>query len=211
MLTFMDNESDGRSVILDTSRRALEAARDLTKGLADGELHVVHVIPPLRGPLGPGDFASGAEVELLQAIERASKELGEVCADAQKGIPARVQGHVRVGDADREIVQLASDIAADLVVVGTHGRSGIERVLLGSVAEQVVRRAPCAVLTVKPKELAAWAKIEPPCPDCVKAQRESKGERLWCERHSEHHPRARLHYEYPATYGVGAMTFRTPD
>lgn len=215
MLTFMDGESDGRSVILvaldfsETSRRALDVARDLTKGQPNPELHVVHVLPPVRGPIGPGELASAGEVELLRDLDHASNELGAVCAAAQQGIDARVEGHVRIGDPDREIVQLASDIAADLVVVGTHGRTGIARALLGSVAEQVVRRAPCAVLTVKPKQLAAWAKIEPPCPECVKVQRETKGERLWCERHSERHPRARLHYAYPQAYGIGSMSFRS--
>jgi nucleotide-binding universal stress UspA family protein len=57
---------------------------------------------------------------------------------------------VRFGDAGDAIAQLASDIEADLVVVGTHGHRGLERLLLGSVAENVVRLAPCPVLVVRP-------------------------------------------------------------
>jgi hypothetical protein len=115
---------------------------------------------------------------------------------------------VRSGEADREIVQVASDVSADLIVVGTHGRTGIERLIVGSVAERVLRFAPCPVLAVRPKALPAWPAIEPPCPDCVKVQRETSGAKLWCERHSEHHPRGHSYREYPASFGVGSMSFR---
>jgi nucleotide-binding universal stress UspA family protein len=53
------------------------------------------------------------------------------------------------GDAATEILQLIQDTGADLVVMGTHGRTGLARFLMGSVAEQIVRKAPCPVLTVK--------------------------------------------------------------
>jgi nucleotide-binding universal stress UspA family protein len=53
------------------------------------------------------------------------------------------------GDAVDEILRVARDADADLIVLGTHGRTGLGRLLMGSVAEQVVRRAPCPVLVVK--------------------------------------------------------------
>ncbi len=53
------------------------------------------------------------------------------------------------GDAATEIIDLAQDIKADLIVMGTHGRTGVGRLLMGSVAEAVLRRAPCPVLTLK--------------------------------------------------------------
>jgi universal stress protein A len=56
---------------------------------------------------------------------------------------------VRSGAAHQEIVDLATDERADLVIMGTHGRSGLTRVLLGSVAERVIRFAPCPVLTAR--------------------------------------------------------------
>src|SRR5205807_909314 len=61
----------------------------------------------------------------------------------------RVEHRLEEGDAAAEIVRVAQEIHCDLIVMGTHGRTGIGRLLLGSVAEQVLRRAPCAVLTVK--------------------------------------------------------------
>jgi len=86
------------------------------------------------------------------------------------------------------VAQLASDLEAELVVVGTHGRRGLRRLLLGSVAEGVVRLSPCPVLVVRPRELAPEVpKIEPPCPRCLEARRASGGAELWCEQHREKH------------------------
>jgi nucleotide-binding universal stress UspA family protein len=61
----------------------------------------------------------------------------------------RVERLLKEGDAPREILQAAKEIAADLIVLGTHGRTGVARLLMGSVAEAVVRKAPCPVLAVK--------------------------------------------------------------
>jgi nucleotide-binding universal stress UspA family protein len=56
----------------------------------------------------------------------------------------------REGRAAQGIADAAIDVGADLIVIGTHGRTGIAHMLLGSVAEQVVRTAPCSVLTIRP-------------------------------------------------------------
>jgi nucleotide-binding universal stress UspA family protein len=69
-------------------------------------------------------------------------------ASSAHGVSARWL--LRVGGAWQEIVGAAIDEHADLIVMGTHGRTGLERLLLGSVAEHVVRRAPCPVITVPP-------------------------------------------------------------
>ncbi len=60
---------------------------------------------------------------------------------------------VRFGSAVREIVHAAEELGADLIVMSTHGRTGLRHVLMGSVAEKVVRFAKCPVLTVKPEEV----------------------------------------------------------
>lgn len=60
-----------------------------------------------------------------------------------------VEHHLKEGDPATEILQFAQEIKCDLIVMGTHGRTGLGRLFLGSVAEQVLRKAPCAVLTVK--------------------------------------------------------------
>jgi nucleotide-binding universal stress UspA family protein len=60
-----------------------------------------------------------------------------------------VERNLQVGDAAEEIVRLAGKANCDLIVMGTHGRSGLGRLLMGSVAEKVLRKAPCPVVTVK--------------------------------------------------------------
>ncbi|HEX7451222.1 MAG TPA: universal stress protein [Polyangiaceae bacterium] len=63
----------------------------------------------------------------------------------------RLVTHIRADDPGHQIAQLASEVAADLLVIGTHDRHGLPRLLLGSVAETVGRLAPCSVLVVRPK------------------------------------------------------------
>jgi universal stress protein A len=63
---------------------------------------------------------------------------------------------LRQGEAAREIVREAQEAAADLVVIGSHGQTGLTRFLMGNTAEQVVRTAPCATLLVKPQSDARF-------------------------------------------------------
>ncbi len=88
-------------------------------------------------PLGP------ASDELRERSEGRLRELL-----AQVPTP-NAQTHVGAGRASSEIVRFAEELAADLIVVASHGLTGIRHMLLGSVTEQVVRRAPCPVFTVK--------------------------------------------------------------
>lgn len=65
------------------------------------------------------------------------------------------QLEVRIGSPASEIVSAATDLKADLICIGTHGRGGIAHFFLGSVAEKVVRQAPCPVLTIRPNAVKA--------------------------------------------------------
>jgi nucleotide-binding universal stress UspA family protein len=78
--------------------------------------------------------------------ERLREQLHKVVSQDPK-VP--VEHRLVEGDAATEILRLAGDSKCDLIVMGTHGRTGLGRLLMGSVAEQVVRKAPCPVLTVK--------------------------------------------------------------
>jgi len=73
----------------------------------------------------------------------------------QKVGKAGYEIEVMVGDPGIEILQLAKRLRADLIVMATHGRKGFRHIVLGSVAEAVVREAPCPVLTVRPNPPAA--------------------------------------------------------
>lgn len=104
----------------------------------------------------PADFSSCSE-EAWALAQRVAESLGSemVLVHVFAALhPARARGLkartvLRNGVPHQEIVQLASDERADIVIMGTHGRSGLSRVLLGSVAERVIHFAPCPVLTVR--------------------------------------------------------------
>jgi glycine betaine transporter len=95
-----------------------------------------------RTPSAPGEVMS---VDLLEMAQNDLKDL----AIATLNERLSVSQTVGVGEPAEEIVRLARDEAVDLIVMGTHGRSGFRHVLLGSVAETVLRTAPCPVFTVK--------------------------------------------------------------
>ena len=190
----------------DASAAALREAVRLASRMPHPELHVVHVFAVPQPSMTLGAVVA-PELAYLQQIDDGATLLGQWLEPYQGG-SLRLAGHVRVGAPAREIAQVASDVGAGLIVVGTNSRRGLDRFLVGSVAEALVRRAPCAVLAFRPREKPAWELIEPPCPDCVQTQTRTNRASLWCARHSEHHVHAHTYYEYPATFGVGAQTLR---
>jgi len=107
-------------------------------------LVVVHVkpIPPLLG----SEFGAVFPPEPADVYDSLWQQLSHA---RPRNTATPVAHHLCEGDAAAQILQLASDCKCDLIVMGTHGRTGVGRLLLGSVAEAVVRRAPCPVLTVK--------------------------------------------------------------
>jgi nucleotide-binding universal stress UspA family protein len=127
----------------DCAREAWEMAKRLSAA-AGGELIVCHVFPePLR--YGQGVYAGDPASSVARGWVKAA--LDDLVEEARaKGLAARAC--VRHGVAYQEIVALARDERADLIVIGTHGRGGVARMLVGSVTDRVVRLAPCPVLTV---------------------------------------------------------------
>jgi nucleotide-binding universal stress UspA family protein len=104
---------------------------------------VVHVIPP---PVAGYELAWAAPNS-----ERDPERLLARLHGLDPGTPLVSLAYLLAdGDAAAEVLRLAGELPADLIVMGTHGRTGLKRLLLGSVAEQVLRKAPCPVLTVKP-------------------------------------------------------------
>jgi nucleotide-binding universal stress UspA family protein len=83
------------------------------------------------------------------ARARAEKDMQLLLAPFEKGARIKIDRRIEVGVTSETIFRVASAGGHDLIVVGTHGRHGFDRLLLGSVAEKVVRGAPCSVLTVK--------------------------------------------------------------
>jgi len=183
--------------------QALARALEMANARPRSTVHVLQVTEP-RGDLlnpyaGTAPFEPGQEIPQLQAhVAGAMKKL--VARDGELTLE-RVVVHNEYASPAHALVRLGEAVDADLIVVGTHGRRAIPRLLLGSVAELVVRLAGCPVLVVRPKTQGqAVPQIEPPCSDCVQRRKETQGKALWCERHSQHHPRAHLYnYTEPST------------
>jgi nucleotide-binding universal stress UspA family protein len=199
-------------VAIDTTSAAshvLEVACGLGAALGGAaELHILHVIGVTQPVAAMGAAPIGTPTDVL---EGGRTVLDRACAEAATRFQGRIAGHLAAGDPWREIVQMASSLRADLVVVGTAGKTGLARMALGSVAESVVRHAGCPVLVVRPKDYHARVvpEIEPPCPDCTAIQNETSRAQLWCARHSAHHSHGRLHYEVPKGFAEGSMLIRT--
>lgn len=136
----------------DCAREAWEMAKRL--GAAVGaELIVCHIVPePLR--YGQGVYAGDPADDVARAWVKAA--LDDLVEQARAG-GLEARACLRRGLPYQEIVALARDERADLIVIGAHGRAGMSRMLLGSVTDRVVRLAPCPVLTVREPggELAA--------------------------------------------------------
>jgi nucleotide-binding universal stress UspA family protein len=117
-------------------RLACALARDY-----DACLIALHVMPT-EVVYGEGVVlppSHGYRLEMLEKLEELRAE----------GPGVRVETRLAEGNPAEQINRLAEEIPCDLIVMGTHGRTGLGRLLMGSVAEQVVRKAPCPVLTVK--------------------------------------------------------------
>jgi nucleotide-binding universal stress UspA family protein len=132
----------------DASYKALDYSIALARQF-DAKITLLHVVlvSYMAGEYGPIDLPE-LEAQLTTA---ARTKLDTV---AREKVPAGlVEGTlIRVGPAVYEIATTARDIKADLLIISTHGYTGLKRVLLGSVAENVVRQAPCPVLVVREKE-----------------------------------------------------------
>ncbi|MEZ6125611.1 MAG: universal stress protein [Planctomycetaceae bacterium] len=133
------------------SRRAMDYACAMASRF-ESELHLLHISPAAE-MLIPEAAALGAEnlVGHSEALEQAAKaQLDRLPPGGwENGKP--IIRATRIGAPFLEIVQYARDEEIDLIVLGTHGRSGLMHLLMGSVAENVVRKAPCPVMTVKPE------------------------------------------------------------
>ncbi|MBI4591540.1 MAG: universal stress protein [Candidatus Rokubacteria bacterium] len=123
---------------------ALELAR-----VFKAELVILHVVPPLTAP-PEGFFTRDVFSRYWEAArEEAEGELSKLLTQAERE-DIKVRSRVDKGRPADQILLAAAEEQAGLVVVGTAGRTGFRRVLLGSVADEVVRLAPCPVLTVGP-------------------------------------------------------------
>ena len=129
------------------SYAAIEPALELAEHFS-ARIFVVHVVAPV--PIIPGTTAPPAVdiPEMLNEIKRSSeKAIEELIKERLTGVEAGY--YVVQGKPAEEIISVAAKESADLIVISTHGESGLQRLVAGSVAEKVARLADCPVLTVR--------------------------------------------------------------
>jgi nucleotide-binding universal stress UspA family protein len=133
----------------DASRAAMEVGADLARRFG-AEVILLHAYP-IPGYTFPDGSVMASPKMMQELAEQAQRHLEGWRVDAERLVGApRVTIEKAIGEPAAEIVAFARDRAVDLLVLGTHGRTGIEHALMGSIAERVVRRAHCPVLTVRP-------------------------------------------------------------
>jgi nucleotide-binding universal stress UspA family protein len=132
----------------DFAQLSLNYAKEIATAY-NARLQLLHVV---EQAVHPSFYASGmvSIVDLIPDIEKKSIEAMERLVQKTKGLEINADFHVIEGHAAKDIIKFAESHNSDLIVIATHGLTGIKHLLLGSVAEKVVRMAPCPVFTVKP-------------------------------------------------------------
>ncbi|MBU2493425.1 MAG: universal stress protein [Bacteroidetes bacterium] len=131
----------------DYSKNALRYAVSFAK-LFNAKMYIQYVVEPA---VYPADFSLGqvaiptTDVDMAQ---RAENELNRL-AEEEIGTSVEYEKIIKTGKPFMEIIEAASEIDADLIIIATHGHTGVEHLLFGSTAEKVVRKSPCPVLTLR--------------------------------------------------------------
>lgn len=139
-------------IATDGSQRSIDAARRASELLRNADhvtlLTVLNEIPGDDAGGFEGSVYSPEEQEALwsQEMSEAGDELARTAAALNA---AQVDKRIEVGDVANTVCRIARQLEVDVIVVGSHGRTGVERIFLGSVSEHVVRHAPCPVLVVR--------------------------------------------------------------
>jgi len=130
------------------SKNALRYAVEFAQNTAAVKLYLVYVVEPI---IYPADFSMG-QVALpsveLEINSRAKEELENL---SKKEIPESLSCEIiiKTGKPFVEINETAKEIDADLIIIASHGHTGVEHILFGSTAEKVIRKAPCPVLSLR--------------------------------------------------------------
>ncbi|CAN5893698.1 universal stress protein [soil metagenome] len=128
------------------SLRALDYACSLSEKLGA----TVHAATALGA--GLPELRVALTDSMIQSLREGAQSQLDKIINEREGLAKFGRRVVEMGDARDGILHAAEEVGADLIVIGSHGRRGVKRLVLGSVAEDVVRRAPCPVLVVRMKE-----------------------------------------------------------
>ena len=138
----------------DYSNEALDYAVYLARGFG-ADLHLLHVFEsPFFSHSGVSPSVRPEVHQWIMEVKQEAQEKLRKLAEEVRHRGAKVHPTFKEGMPFLEILKTAGEIPADLIVLGTHGRTGFAHVLMGSVAERIVRKSSCPVFTVRPKALA---------------------------------------------------------
>jgi universal stress protein A len=131
----------------DYSKSALKYAVSFVKHFS-AQLILVYVVEPV---IYPPDFSMGQIAIPSVDLDMDKRAIDELNKLAEQEIPSeiKVKSVVKTGKPFIEIIETASEQDVDLIIIATHGHTGMEHILFGSTAEKVVRKAPCPVLTLR--------------------------------------------------------------
>jgi nucleotide-binding universal stress UspA family protein len=136
----------------DEAALATQAAAELSKATAS-EVHVAYVLPTEADLIGPHAYTDEIRESLLAQAERDARSFLQERAERVRSEGDKVaETHLRVGRPDKEIVRLARVLRVGMIMVGSRGIGAVERMLIGSVSESVVRHAHCPVYLVRGDE-----------------------------------------------------------
>ena len=135
----------------ESSAIVAEYAATVAKATGAG-IVCVYVAPSLAEYVGFNVPQAALDTFVGDVVSSADTSMHDFLSEHFKGLSAA--GLVVTGYPAEEILKVAADRKADMIVMGTHGRTGIDRIIFGSVAEKVVKTAACPVLTIKPREAA---------------------------------------------------------
>ncbi len=164
---------------------AIDRAIWLSQGFEAAELHVVSAT---KGNRTNPDFPADVAGDALRAILKDEVE-HRLAAVRPPSVLSFI--HVRPEPGADAVLGVANEIRADLIIVGTHSKKGLAKVVLGSVSQAVVAQARCSVLIEREQDYqTVEATIEPPCARCLNTRRETEGKQWWCEFHDHAPPYA---------------------
>lgn len=163
----------------DAADAVIERAIDAAKRFDCDELHFLRVVPKR----GDGDLDAAHE-HLATLVAEKLTDFAPVQPVAGDG-ELRVRVHVSRGDPAEEILELAEDLQAHLIVIGRHGESGHLRDRFGTVPSRVIRDASCTVLVEQPSEFVE--QTSEICEVCARVRRDSDGEQWFCDKHLGDH------------------------
>ncbi len=182
------------------SDEAFRRAYELAALHPTSELHAIRVTEPasIAPATGYDAIEPTSPLRLDELSAMLAKHVDRLLVQMEGSFRSdvKVVSHSRIDAPMLGITQLASELKAHLIVVGTHGRHSVARWLLGSVAEGVVRHASCPVLIIPPHPpLAALAQIEPLCARCSEVRQATDGRELWCTQHRDRHGRRHTYHQ----------------